>query len=370
MTCGPRMMSDMGDMTMEMMRRLQSSMDQLSQQDLAKLKALCSEVSAKADALSKGSKPAPIAKQAAPPAPAPAPAPVSKPRAFVIGSSNADVVAENDKFFGIDEGPIDESGEPIKKKAPQEKNKIPQPQLKNLKEEPTEGTRRFSKYLPDERPANEPKSLPTDEAVVDAGEWNKEYEKIFGKPDNLPISDIDELTSPKGGTEDPNDSFAKVRAVQANARNFNSPDEYYKALNAAMNEWRLNRQAKGNLVGSVTSDRYIDQLANAAPDAANRQEWGQAKKFTLDAMLNPVSAKDEDGKDVTVLQFTQVDDFGTCGLAGVQVGEALTQLNNRNINSFDDLKAAIGEIHAAGLSKVQGTVQGRNGPRTVDLKGA
>jgi len=375
--CGPRMMSDMGDMTMEMMRRLQKSMHELSPQDLAKLKALCEAVSAKADEVSKAGRspsPAPAKKAAAPALRDGSPVPTAKP--FVIGApkASADVVAENDAFFGIDDTPVDEAGEPIKKKGEQkealmQKNKIPQPQPKNLKESPTEGTKRFSKYLPDERPEIAGKKLATDEAIIDEDTWNEEYIKVFGRPPNDdPITDIDELTSPKG-INDPNDSFQAVRAVQANAGSYPTPQEYYDALNAAMTKWKQDRMAQGKTIGSAASERYISQLANSSPDSANFQKFGEEKKFTLDCMLNPVDAKDEKGATVTVLQFTQIDEKGTTGLAGCQVGEALTMLHGVQVNSFEDLNQAISSIHKQNLGVVEATVQGPKGPREVTLRG-
>jgi hypothetical protein len=341
-------MSDMGDMTIEMMRRLSNTLHELSPEDLSKLKGLCMDVSSKIDTISSSKAASPKAKAAAPPA---VPATSAKPAAFLRAistlSTNAD---EHDAYFGVDDGPIDESGEPIVKgAAPKEQPKAkaapapvkqapppvvaqktsqqqapaqtqakkqamkapeaPKAPAQSKPKTPIETpitANRFSKYLPDERPVFD-KELATDEALCDEDTWNAEYVKVFGKPpNNDPLTDVEALNAPRGGPKDPRDAFAKVREVQANAARYPTPQEYYDALTAAMQEWKNQRLATGQLIGSVTSDRYISQLANSAPDSANYQAFGTAKKFTFDAMFNEIAAEDEDGNPSTVLQFTQV----------------------------------------------------------------
>jgi len=100
------------------------------------------------------------------------------------------------------------------------------------------------------------------------------------------------------------------------------------------------------------------------------QPWGEKKKFTLDCVLNPIEAQDEDGNAITLLQFTQVDDFGAANRAGASVGEVLVQLNGKNINSFDDLKACIDDINKSKLSSVPVVFQGVNGQRESTITGA
>jgi hypothetical protein len=333
-------MSDMGDMTMEMMRRLGNTLHELSPADLSQLQGLCNDLSSKIDTVSSSPKAAkPIRSMASNPAPQ---TPSAKPAAFVRALSALSTKAEDhDSYFGVDEGPINESGEPLSSKpapaAAPKASTIPakQPQAPVVKQEavkpktpePTKPKApapkpvpakapapnaqpgsRFSKYLPDEKPAPIT-NLATDEALCDEETWNQEYIKEFGMPpNNDPISDVDSLNAPRGMAADPKDAFAKVREVQANAASYPSPQDYYDALNKAMQEWKNQRLASGKMIGSITSDRYIDQLANSAPDSANFQQFGQDKKFTFDAMFNEVTANDENGNPATVLQFTQVRD--------------------------------------------------------------
>jgi hypothetical protein len=335
------MMSDMGDMTMEMMRRLGNTLDELSPEDLSQLKGLCSDLSSKIDTVSSLPKAVkPIRSSASTPAPVPS----AKPPAFARAMSSLSTKSEDhDSYFGVDDGPINESGEPIDKAAPVEAPKaapkaapapVKQPQQPVVKQEavkpktpvpppakapapkaaapskaPAPNAQqggRFSKYLPDEKPAATIK-LANDEALCDEDTWTKEYIKEFGMPpNNDPISDVDSLNAPRGVKADPRDAFAKVRDVQANPQRYPTPQEYYDALNKAMQDWKNQRLASGQMIGSVTSDRYISQLANSAPDSANFQQFGQTKKFTFDAMFNEVTANDESGNPATVLQFTQV----------------------------------------------------------------
>lgn len=258
--CRPVMMSDLGDMTMEMLKRLSGSMDQLSEQDLAKLKSLCDDVSSKASSISRSastisstpsprsSVPPPARKSSGSASNAPMPA-------FVIGTPrNPDVEKDSDAFFGINDGAVDESGDPIKPKGAkqwQQPNKPKEPVAK-----PIEGdSKRFSKYLPDERSASVVK-LATDESLFDEDTWNEEYKKVFGRLDpEVAMTDVESLNAPRGASADKNDSFRKVREVQANANSYATSDEYYAALSSAMNEWKRAKQAQGEIIGSAVSDR-------------------------------------------------------------------------------------------------------------------
>ena len=65
----------------------------------------------------------------------------------------------------------------------------------------------------------------------------------------------------------------------------------------------------GGLVGSVVSDRYMDQLASMKPF-----EEQQGKKFSLGAMLVERKGTDAEGNERGVLVTTQVDGPGTLGI--------------------------------------------------------
>lgn len=111
------MMSDLGDMTMEMLSRLsRSGLKDLSPQDLAKLKSVCNDVISKVD----GMAPRAAAASPAPTKQAPPTDTIKTPmKAYQIGKpANKAAEEEADKFFGVDEGPVDDSGSPIKARNP------------------------------------------------------------------------------------------------------------------------------------------------------------------------------------------------------------------------------------------------------------
>mmetsp|Transcript_2711 Transcript_2711/g.6908 ORF Transcript_2711/g.6908 Transcript_2711/m.6908 type:complete len:433 (-) Transcript_2711:70-1368(-) len=377
-SCAGLRMSDLGDMTLEMLNRLsQRGLEDLSRNDLGKLKNLCLEVSAQIDSLSNKKAAAPSGAKAAPAADVPS----TKP--FVIGGGNqGPSEEESDAYFGIGEdGPLGEDGVPIGSPASQ-RQEMPHPDTKppparvEVKDYgPTEGTNRFSKYLPDERPeavaARKKVQPPTDEAVVDKSQWEKEYEQVFGRQsDDKPLTDVDELNAPRNGPVDPTDHYAVVRKVQASAGDYATSEEYYEALNGAIAQWKQARMKDGHKIGAESSNKYIEQLANFSPTAGNRQEFGQKAKFTLDCLLNPAEAQDENGDKVTLLQFTQVDEHGAAGYAGIQVGEALVSMNGTPIFNFDDLKAVLKGIHERDEIVANCVIAGPSGNRDVQVVGA
>jgi len=377
-------MSDLGDMTMEMLNRLnQNGLSDLSPNDRGKLKSLCLEVSASIDSLNSAKAAAPTKAKQTADIPA---SDMPKTKPFVIGGGQqGPTEEESDAYFGVGEdGPLGEDGFPINKKedgGAGRRQEIPHPDTKpvappkEVKEYgPTEGTNRFSKYLPDERPGGgvaKKAELPTEDSVVDKQQWEKEYEEVFGRVSNdMPLTDVDELNAPRNAPVDPTDHYAVVRKVQASAGDYESSEAYYEALNGAIAEWKRARMKDGHKIGADASNQYIEQLANFAPDAGNKQTFGEKAKFTLDCMLNPTEATDEDGKPVTLLQFTQVDEFGSTGYAGVQVGEALVSMNGTPIFGFDDLKAALAKIHEKHETIANIVVAGSNGTREVQVVGA
>lgn len=212
-SCGPVMMSDLSDMTTEMLSRLnRSGLKDMNEKELEKLKMLCDMVSAKADKMlpSSGAAAAPApaqAKAAAPTKDAPPSAGKVSAQAFVIGQpANKNVEAEADAYFGLDDGPVDESGNPIE--AP--KAKAPPP----VKTFDLKGTKRFSKYLPDERNVPTTKEgFATVESIVDKDAYDAEYEKVFGRADpGEALTNCDELTAQ--APVDQGDPYDIVRKVQ------------------------------------------------------------------------------------------------------------------------------------------------------------
>lgn len=203
------MMSDLSDMTTEMLSRLnRSGLKDMNEKELEKLKTLCDMVAAKAEAMLPSSAgAAPVQAKAAPvQGTAPSAAKVSA-QAFVIGKpANKNVEEEADAYFGLDDGPVDESGDPIKTT----KAKSP-PAVKTFD---LKGTKRFSKYLADEREVPTTKEgFATVESIVPKDEYDAEYEKVFGRPDpGEKLTNCDELTAQAPvETGDPYDIVRKVQ---------------------------------------------------------------------------------------------------------------------------------------------------------------
>lgn len=105
-------------------------------------------------------------------------------------------------------------------------------------------------------------------------------------------------------------------------------------------------------MGSVVSDRYMDQLASMKPFDA-----GEGNKFSLGCLLVERKGSDDEGNERGVLVTTQVDPPGTLGIAGVQKGDAVLAINGQDIESYADLKEAMAKIHAVGKMTVQVVIQ-------------
>ena len=101
----------------------------------------------------------------------------------------------------------------------------------------------------------------------------------------------------------------------------------------------------GGLVGSVVSDRYMDQLASMKPF-----EEQQGKKFSLGAMLVERKGTDAEGNERGVLVTTQVDGPGTLGMAGVEKGDAVRgfyMLIDRSLLTFYSVKRDLTALRRA-----------------------
>jgi hypothetical protein len=199
----PRM-SDMSDMTIEMLKRLERTLDQLSETDLIRVsyyaclvylllrcmcrlviafvqvKGVCTIVGNKCDAILtklRAIDPAPQAATSSAAATAAPPSKLSiKP---VIQDPRKKAESEADKFFGISE-PLSESGEPIRKTQGR-----PEPDLSFLKQQAkiqeqkavSVSASSVSKYL-EIKPDSSSRNFATDEAVVGEDEWTKAYIQV------------------------------------------------------------------------------------------------------------------------------------------------------------------------------------------------
>lgn len=105
-------------------------------------------------------------------------------------------------------------------------------------------------------------------------------------------------------------------------------------------------------MGSVVSDRYMDQLASMKPF-----DSGEGNKFSLGCLLVERKGTDDEGNERGVLVTTQVDPPGTLGIAGVQKGDAVLAINGQDIESYAELKEAMAKVHAIGAKTVQVVIQ-------------
>jgi len=362
-------MSDLSDMTLEMLKRVEKSLGDLDDIQLARFQGVCQQVADKAHALR-------------------GPDAVGPPTKVDYGNKSfEEIEAENDAYFGLDDDTqLEDVRPPPRAAAPSAPAPTPTPtpaapaptpvpapaparpgsvdrdgrstsalsrvQTSDNQAPPIvekKGGRVFSKYLPPQEETQILKKA-TVESFVSEDEWTAAYIKEFGAPPpEAPMID-DETPRPAGNPED--DSFHEVRKVQAAAGDYPTSEAYYDALNDAIARWRNNRQESGGLVGSVVSDRYMDQLASMKPFDA-----GEGNKFSLGCLLVERKGSDDEGNERGVLVTTQVDPPGTLGIAGVQKGDAVLAINGQDIESYADLKEAMAKIHAVGKMTVQVVIQ-------------
>ncbi|EKX53668.1 hypothetical protein GUITHDRAFT_132756 [Guillardia theta CCMP2712] len=351
--CAPRM-SDMSDMTIEMLKRVEKTLGELPETEL--IRTVCAKVAAKVATLRTGSKSSATATAA------------TQTQIF-------DSDEDSDKYYGIGESSSKDledslptleqrrAARPTQASLPKTQAapspppapaaSTPTPVKRAGSTEATSGSR--SKYL-DIKPIDNVKTA-TDESVVDDDEWTKEYVKTFGSKPNLDplIDDETPRPPPRAGEID---GFAKIRLVQANAKSYPTPQDYMDALNAAIFEWKAERSKRGELAGAVVSDRYIDQLNSVKGGSSAMLDSVSARKFTLDSMLVEEKGVDSNGNERGVL----VDAPGSMGMAGVQVGDALLEVNGAEVQSYADLRTAMSKIHSTGELSAEVVIQRQGKP--------
>lgn len=308
------------DIALETLKKLEPNLDKLDDSELARLQGMCSQIVNKAAKLRGG----------------------AGQTAAASKKSLAEIEAENDAFYGIEE-----SKAAAPKSAPPPPRAAPPPAEKTAAS--SGAGEKFSSYVDAVRPL--PIKTATDESEVSDEEWNEYYRKRFGREPDLTPLVADDVPRPAGDDED--DDFATVRKVQANAKSYETPEKYYEALNQAIAEWKSKRQERGGLVGAAVSDRYMDQLRNMKP--FDEAEQGQA--FQLGCMLTEEKGEDADGNEVGILVFTSIDKSGTLFPIGLEKGDALLAINGNDVTCYADLKRELKKIHDADQHSAEVTVQ-------------
>lgn len=306
----------LNDIAISTLKKLEPHVGDLDPAELARLQGVCSQIVDKATKLRGGAG-----------------------RVDTANKTPAQIEAENNEFFGIEDAPAPKA----------EAKRAPAPA--KAEAEKAAGTgQRISKYIDTER--TEVIKPATEEADVSDEEWNDYYRKRFGRdPDLTPLVDDDIPRPPPGPGEE--DDFREVRIVQSKAKEYESPEAYYEALNAAISAWKEKRKAKGGLIGAAVSDRYMDQLRNMKPF----EEAQEGQNFQLGCMLVEEKGEDADGNEVGILVFTSIDKSSTLSPLGLDKGDALLAINGSDVTNYKDLKREIGKIHAAGKLSAEVTVQ-------------
>eukprot|EP00960_Hanusia_phi_P049976 759911-Hanusia_phi.AAC.14 len=361
----PRM-SDMSDMTIEMLKRVEKNLDELPETELIRLQTVCAKVAAKVATLRTGTKSA-------------ASTTTTQQQIYdsdedsdayygIGGSSSKELEDSLPSFNKRPASRPQQASQPPPTSAPV--NRATSPPASSVKRSEAEKAPpgSASKYI-DLKPIVDVKTA-TYESVVDDDVWTTEYVKTFGsKPNLVPLIDDETPRPPPSKVpadflrilmfffegEGEVDGFAKIRLVQANAKSYATPQDYMDALNNAISEWKAERSKRGELAGAVVSDRYIDQLTSMKGGSSVMLDSSSARKFTLDSMLAEENGVDANGNERKVLVFTSVlhhvflvDPPGSMGMAGVLAGDALLEVNGAEVHSYADLRAAMAKIHSVG----------------------
>mmetsp|Transcript_29727 Transcript_29727/g.68187 ORF Transcript_29727/g.68187 Transcript_29727/m.68187 type:complete len:418 (-) Transcript_29727:146-1399(-) len=344
---------DYVDAALGMLKTLQGDLKKLDDVELARLSGVCTRLTDDILIMRKNSGTAGPINMAS--------------HATTQGMSQSEIEAANDAFFNdgtsfkdlLDQSDLPRTPTPAAAPpaaAPAARAAAPQAQAAAPKAAPaaraqtnsekynqvTETGKAISKYTSTVRPEVIKTSTP--ESDVSEDEWAAEYRKIFGsEPSTEPMIDDETPRPPPPPELEHLDAFSAMRKVQAGAKDYATPADYYAALNLAISNWKDSRSERGELQGTAVADRYMDQLSTMSPFDENNQ----GKKFSLDVMLVEETGKDAEGKFRGVLVMSDVDPPGALGMAGCRKGDALLAVNGVDVTSYADLKKAMAPIHEA-----------------------